>query len=511
VPFVSLRSSDGKKRIPQKRSMLVRPTNSSIAAARARADDELKKAFSALDPDDFSTNAPAFYAFADSVKDLFNEEAAELLQNSADSATFKQTVLRLRQEIVDDYAMAPPSRKMTKRQRRDLERPMDIDQRLFVSPRDKWDRFAPATLTLILNKKDAVRNELKHLLGKQVPYWLHQAAHQFEPQRPTADQSPSSESPGTPPEERATSAAKAQSEPGRPPLQNQAGNGTAVRTHEPSWEQLADELERRKPVEPLRAEWYAYEGREDYGNWLLRPDGKRTLQVRSTFTFVAARIIEKLAIQPIPVPEAAQHHPHWTDYCSVEEDMARRVGQELDLSEAVPYGLETVDRDAVDPCTRAFLEVLRAENLAFQVTRNATGFVKGQTYSSVAGSIDDLCGAAAAYCKRRARDEIGARLRGRLENVEKLKEPELGGSSSAVRVIPPSQSESPTPAKRKRGRPAKISLEAKQKGLEAKKRGAKGKEIAQLVYGTQRPSSRQVKDARNVLANYERSLPTKKS
>jgi len=44
-------------------------------------------------------------------------------------------------------------------------------------------------------------------------------------------------------------------------------------TKEPSWLHLAKELrEIKQSAEPLRAEWYAYEGSEDYGIWLLRPE-----------------------------------------------------------------------------------------------------------------------------------------------------------------------------------------------------------------------------------------------
>jgi hypothetical protein len=206
-------------------------------------------------------------------------------------------------------------------------------------------------------------------------------------------------------------------------------------THEPSWEQLADQLDRLKAVEPLRAQWIAYVGSESYGNWLIRPDGQRTAEVRATFTLIAAHIIEKLEVQPIPVPQSMQHCPHWADYCKVEENLARRAGKEIDLSSAVPYGLDTVDRDAVDPCTRAFLEELRRENLAFQIKANGTRMVRGQTYYSVTGSIDDLFGAAAAYCKRRARDEIGARLRSRLENVGVTPSSVDGGSGQAAATI----------------------------------------------------------------------------
>ncbi len=168
-------------------------------------------------------------------------------------------------------------------------------------------------------------------------------------------------------------------------------------TPEPTWEQLADELESLNAVEPLRAQWLAYEGSENYGIWLLRPDGQRTAQIRATFTLIAAHIIEKLEILPIPVPKSVQHCPHWAGYCRVEEDLANRAGQELNLSDAVPYGLDTIDRDAVDPCTRAFLEVLRRENLAFQIKANGTEVVNGQTYLSVTGSIEDLFEAASAY------------------------------------------------------------------------------------------------------------------
>lgn len=59
---------------------------------------------------------------------------------------------------------------------------------------------------------------------------------------------------------------------------------------------------------------------------------------------------------------------------------------------------------------------------------------------------------------------------------------------------------------KKRGRPAKIPLEAKQQGLAAKKRGAPGREVARLVYRTRYPTERQVKDAPIVLSNYERSV-----
>ena len=51
--------------------------------------------------------------------------------------------------------------------------------------------------------------------------------------------------------------------------------------------------------------------------------------LRANFTLIAAHIIEKLGIAPIPVPHPVQYCPHWADECGVEEGMARNVGQEL--------------------------------------------------------------------------------------------------------------------------------------------------------------------------------------
>lgn len=171
------------------------PTDSPIAAARARADAELKKALSVLDPNDFSSNVPAFHAFIDSTKLLFNEEAAELLHTRTEFATFKHDLRGLRERVVDEYTK-PPKRKLTKRQRRRLERPIDLDKRLPVVPADKWDLFAPTSL--LPNKKYSVRDELKRVLGEQLPYWLQKAARQFDRQRAAAGNKSSSESPRTP-------------------------------------------------------------------------------------------------------------------------------------------------------------------------------------------------------------------------------------------------------------------------------------------------------------------------
>jgi hypothetical protein len=168
--------------------MTVSPTDSPIAAVRARADAELKKALSGLDPNDFSSSVPAFFAFIDSTKLLFNEKAPELLRTSTNFATFKRDLLGLRERIVDEYTKAPPRRKLTKRQRRRFERPLDLDKRLPVEPIDKWDLFAPTGL--LPNKKHDVRKELRRVLGEQLSYWLREAAPKFDRQRTSADDRP---------------------------------------------------------------------------------------------------------------------------------------------------------------------------------------------------------------------------------------------------------------------------------------------------------------------------------
>jgi hypothetical protein len=106
--------------------MTVSPTDSPIAAARARADAELKKALSGLDPNDFSSSVPAFFAFIDSTKVLFNEKAPELLSTSTNFATFKRDLIGLRERIVDEYTKAPPKLRMTRRQRRRLDSPIEL-------------------------------------------------------------------------------------------------------------------------------------------------------------------------------------------------------------------------------------------------------------------------------------------------------------------------------------------------------------------------------------------------
>jgi hypothetical protein len=180
-------------------------------------------------------------------------------------------------------------------------------------------------------------------------------------------------------------------------------------TGERSWEDLIKELEKMKELGPLEAIWFATQGSEDSGIWLLRPEGD---PLRSRFSLFAARAIAKLGIPPAAVPEPEEYCPHWRASCEAEQELARKKGISLDLSDAVPYGLGKVDEDAVDGCTRAWLELLRQERHAFRIPRYGTETIKGQQYKTLSGGIKDVWAASLAYVNRRARDEIGGQLAG---------------------------------------------------------------------------------------------------
>jgi hypothetical protein len=190
-------------------------------------------------------------------------------------------------------------------------------------------------------------------------------------------------------------------------------------TEEWSWEVLAEAFKKIKAsIEPLRADWLAYEASENFGVWLLRPGGPATYDVRATFGLISARAIEKLGILPVPTPKPLEHFPHWGEYCDLEEEMASRVGKPVDLSDAVPYGLNDTDRDAIDPCSRAWLEVLRKESPAFAGPQKGETAIRGNRYTSLRGTIQDVCGASAIYCTQCAREAIRQRLMVRAGSVQ---------------------------------------------------------------------------------------------
>lgn len=202
---------------------------------------------------------------------------------------------------------------------------------------------------------------------------------------------------------------------------------------EPTWIDLAHQIEKLKAVQPLWAEWLAYVGSQDYGLWFLRPDSQKSDDARATFSLTAAQIISKLKLPPVPVPKPLQYCPHWELSCKTEEEMALKEGKVLDLSDAVPHGLDKVDFDAVDPCTRALLEFLRRESRAFQISTTGTDWIRGIAYPTVTGEIKDLCGTVASFCKRRARDEIGAQLRPASQLVESKVQERRDESESRVK------------------------------------------------------------------------------
>jgi hypothetical protein len=52
--------------------------------------------------------------------------------------------------------------------------------------------------------------------------------------------------------------------------------------------------------------------------------------------------------------------PIWDLYCQLEEEAAQRAGKTIALSDAVPYGLGDVDRDAVEAQGKGDISILPA-------------------------------------------------------------------------------------------------------------------------------------------------------
>jgi len=210
-----------------------------------------------------------------------------------------------------------------------------------------------------------------------------------------------------------------------PPRQNHAESFIIVDVRqETSWDHLIVEIEAIKAELQLSAYWHAYVGNEAYGVWILYPDDRASDQIRARFTLFAARAIEMAGIRPISLPEPLQHCPQWKDYCRAEEAAALLTGNERDFAAAVPFGLANVDRDAVDPCTRAWLEELRRESRSPIIKgRSRIGDTECETLGL---RIEDLCGESAAYCRRRVREDI----RDRLEGTKSLSVDNSGKSGS---------------------------------------------------------------------------------
>lgn len=426
-----------------------------IADVRRAAESKLEAEIAAVpDSEKVEDYLPPFRTFACSLFDAEASEALPIIDGEDAYKNFLEQNLspRIIDGILPDRGLKRVKAKWSA-EVRDLSVEQEIDSAIIRECRPDgttepareeiqaaygqhgdWERFAPdrVRLGLRLGKSALVREELRQVLKQRSFYWLGRLSLRPAMLTPQKDM----DSLMTEPRREAPSERFHSTEV--------SGDGRTTRTL--GWGQLADQLEGLKAVEPLRAQWSAYVASEPYGIWLLRPDGECTAQVRATFTLIAAQVIEKLGIPPIPVPQPQQHCPHWREYCKAEEDLARGAGKDLDLSKAVPWGLGVVDWDAVDPCTRAFLEVLRDENLAFHMKGNGTSVVRGQKYSSVTGGIDDLCGAAASYCKRRARDEIETRLRSRSKQNRVTPNSVDGDSGhAAANVLDPFQGASARP------------------------------------------------------------------
>lgn len=117
------------------------------------------------------------------------------------------------------------------------------------------------------------------------------------------------------------------------------------------------ELFRSLRLQP-RAEFYAEEGREEWGIWRLRPQTPETASGWVTFSLLAALAIEELGIRPVPAPKPLEFDPKWRERLARSQEEASRHGRIVDYSNTIPDGL-----DAVDPCVRAWLHFLRRESI----------------------------------------------------------------------------------------------------------------------------------------------------
>ncbi len=236
-------------------------------------------------------------------------------------------------------------------------------------PQGDFERFTPPAVRLSLRfrKNVLIRQRLKQELQSRVPYWMDQFDHMF--------------------------------------------STTNEAVSDASWEELAKDFKQiSTPEGPLWAQWFAYEGSEPYGIWLLRPEGLATDEARAQFSLLAARAINMLALAPSPIPSATEFFPHWGLCREAEEDLTYPAGQSNNPSDAVPRGLGTADLDAVDPCSRGWLELLRRESASFVETSRGTETFRNQEFATRSAAINDVCGASATFCVRQARESIRTQL-----------------------------------------------------------------------------------------------------
>lgn len=185
-------------------------------------------------------------------------------------------------------------------------------------------------------------------------------------------------------------------------------------TLESGWEDLAKQFEQiPQGPEPYRVDWFVYVGCEDQGLWSWHPDGSGTEMARATFGLIAARAIKKLGIAPRPIPKSSEYFPAWRLYGETKEEFFCKADRHTDLTDAVLLGLGVAGREAFDPCSRAWIEILRKNSPAFQCSENEDMTIKGQNFPSLSGTITNVCEASAAYCLQLERDEIRAELMAR--------------------------------------------------------------------------------------------------
>jgi DNA-binding XRE family transcriptional regulator len=180
---------------------------------------------------------------------------------------------------------------------------------------------------------------------------------------------------------------------------------------ESNWISLAECFEKiAREYGPIEVVWFAVAGHENFGNWILDPFHRRPEAARTDFCLAASRASELVGVRPVPIPNVLDHDPQWRDYCRLEEELHALAGQNIDLRDAVPYGFGEVDRDAIDPCTRAWLEVLRQEAAPFSMEPNGWQALKGEKIETIHRKIANVCELSTTFCKRRGRDEIRCRM-----------------------------------------------------------------------------------------------------
>jgi hypothetical protein len=138
---------------------------------------------------------------------------------------------------------------------------------------------------------------------------------------------------------------------------------------------------------------------------LWRPQERETDRERAAFSLIAAKAIEKLNLRPDPIPTSREYFPVWRLDGKAQEDF---VGP-TDPPPEIPFGMGDEQEDALDPCSRAWLELVREHSRVFVATHHKNEMAEKTVYS-LFGSIPNVWAESATICIRFARDEIKERL-----------------------------------------------------------------------------------------------------